>query len=154
MRRPTPYAVPLVGLQVLYGLSLLAQKCEEDRPMTDTSKRTQRMTAGLDLGDRDTHKPVSARHRKRGELIEERAGSAHHPRGVEEAFLPQGAAAHRHRGRNPLSLGEPYPRGVRRPRSFGGQNAPKVRLIYGDERNNDKLDAENLARLALGRSAL
>jgi hypothetical protein len=52
MRRPTPRTQYPVGLQRLYGLTLVAQFGKEDRPTMDGSKEQPKMTAGLDLGDR------------------------------------------------------------------------------------------------------
>ena len=66
MRRPTPCAVPLEGLQRLTG-SKMPRK--EDRPTMDLSKEHPPMTAGLDLGDKYSYLRLIDTHS--GEVIDE-----------------------------------------------------------------------------------
>src|SRR5215203_6630660 len=141
MRRPTLNAVPY-GLQALYGLSTLAQR-KEDRPMDDGSKGASRMTVGVDLGDRYSY--LCFLDTESGEVLEESR-----VRTIPEAFQRRfGAERHLHIA---IEVGTHSPWVSRLLEECGHEvlvaNARKVRLIYGDKRKNDKLDAENLARLA------
>src|SRR5918911_5540572 len=88
--------------------------------------------------------PMSHRPRKwRGD----RGGqAAYQPRSSQAPILFGAAAASRHRGGNPLAVGE------QDARECGHEvlvaNPRKVRLIYANKRKTDEIDAENLARLA------
>lgn len=113
--------------------------------MGDGSKEPQRTTAGLDLGDKYSH--LCLLDTRSGEIIEEsrlRSTSA-------EAFLRR-----RIDSECPMRLaieaGTHSPWVSRLLEECGYEvlvaNARKVRLIYGQGRKNDGLDAQNLARLA------
>jgi len=110
--------------------------------MDDGSKATPRMTVGVDLGDRYSY--LCYVDTDSGEVLEESR-----VRTTPEAFEVRfrAASAHRPRGRHPLALGEPASL-EECGREVLVANAPKMRLIYANKRKNDKLDAENLARLA------
>src|SRR5215212_4018196 len=132
MRRPTPYAVPFRGLQGVMGSS---GPGKEDRPVSNDSKEQPKVTAGLDLGDKYSC-----------EVIEE--GRL---RTTPEAFEA------RFSGRDPMRIaieaGTHSPWVSRLLEEECAQevlvaNPRKTRLIYGSKRKTDKLDAENLARLA------
>ncbi len=101
-------------------------------------------TAGLDLGDRYTHPCLIDTHS--GEVIE-RDLVGHQPRGVREALLDLRTDPRRHRSEHAFSVGP-----SRLLESFGHEvlvaNARKLRLTYGEGRKSDKLDAEDMARLA------
>ena len=87
--------------------------------MDDGSKGTPRMTVGVDLGDRYSY--LCFVDTESGEVLEESR-----VRTTPEAFecRLRAASAHRHRGGDPLALGEPasgrvWPRGVGGQRSQG-----------------------------------
>ena len=86
--------------------------------MSDGSKGTPRMTVGVDLGDRYSY--LCFVDTESGEVLEESR-----LRTTPEAFERRFRAAsseHRHRGGNPLALGEPASARVR-PRGLGGQRS-------------------------------
>jgi transposase len=111
--------------------------------MSDGSTEQQRMTAGLDLGDK--YSCLCLIDTESGELIEESR-----LRTTPETFR------RRFSSERPLRIaievGTHSPWASRILEECGHEvlvaNARKVRLIYGDKRKNDKLDAQNLARLA------
>lgn len=111
--------------------------------MENGSKEQTRMTAGLDLGDKYSYLC----------LLDTESGEV-----IEESRLRTTSEALRRRfsSERPLRItievGTHSPWVSRILEGCGHEvlvaNARKVRLIYGDKRKNDKLDAENLARLA------
>ena len=111
--------------------------------MGDGSKEPQRMTAGLDLGDKYSHLC----------LLETRSGEI-----IEESRLRSTSEAFRRRFDSELPMRIAIEAGTHSPwvsrllEECGHEvlvaNARKVRLIYGQGRKNDGLDAQNLARLA------
>ena len=137
MRRPTPRAVPYDGLQRIDGLSLEAQ--EGGLAVNQSST----ITAGLDLGDRYSHSCLIDT--ESGEVVEE-GGISTNPKAFERRF--SGCAPMR----VVIEVGTHSPWVSRLLKRLGHDvlvaNARKLRLIYGKGRKNDRLDAENLARLA------
>jgi transposase len=111
--------------------------------MNDGSREQTKMTAGLDLGDKYTY--LCLLDTGSGEVIEE----------SRIRTTPE-ALRHRFAAEQPLHIaievGTHSPWVSRILEECDHEvlvaNARKVRLIYGDKRKNDKLDAENLARLA------
>lgn len=111
--------------------------------MTDVSKRTPRMTAGLDLGDRYSY--LCLIDTQSGEVVEE--GRL---RTTPETF------ERRFGSEQPLHIaieaGTHSPWVSRLLEECSHEvlvaNSRKVRLIYGGKHKTDRLDAENLARLA------
>jgi transposase len=111
--------------------------------MTDVSREHLKMTAGLDLGDKYSHMC----------LIDTDSGEV-----IEEGRLRTTPEALRRRfdSEQPLKIaievGTHSPWVSRLLEECGHEvlvaNARKLRLIYGSKRKTDKLDAENLARLA------
>jgi transposase len=111
--------------------------------MTDASREHLKMTAGLDLGDNYSH--LCLLDAESGEIIEECR-----LRTIPEAFR------RRFDSEQPLKIAMEV--GIHSPwvsrllEECGHEvlvaNARKVRLIYDNGRKTDKLDAENLARLA------
>jgi len=111
--------------------------------MDDGSKGTPRITVGVDLGDRYSY--LCFLDTESGEVIG-------------ESRLPTNPETFRRRfsSKRPLKIaievGTHSPWVSRILEECGHEvlvaNARKVRLIYGDKRKNDKLDAQNLARLA------
>jgi transposase len=101
------------------------------------------VTAGIDLGDRYTH--VCLLDSENGEVIEE-SRIPTSPKAFERRF--SGTAPMR----IAIEVGTHSPWVSRLLEECGHEilvaNARKVRLIYGEGRKNDKLDAEKLARLA------
>ncbi len=111
--------------------------------MDDGSKGTPRMTVGVDLGDQYSY--LCFLDTESGEVLEESR-----VRTTPEAFERRfGCERHLHIA---IEVGTHSPWVSRLLEECGHEvlvaNARKVRLIYGDKRKNDKLDAENLARLA------
>jgi transposase len=111
--------------------------------MTDTSKGTRPMTVGLDLGDRYTY--LCFLDTESGEVVEE-SRLRTTPETLEQRF--SGCE----RMRIAIETGTHSPWVSRLLEECGHEvlvaNARKVRLIYGGKHKTDKLDAENLARLA------
>jgi transposase len=111
--------------------------------MDDGSKATPRMTVGVDLGDRYSY--LSFLDTESGKLVEESR-----VRTTPEAFKRRFASERQLK--IAIEVGTHSPWVSRLLEECGHEilvaNARKVRLIYGDKRKNDKLDAENLARLA------
>ncbi len=111
--------------------------------MSNSSRESQKMTAGLDLGDKYSYWCLLDA--ESGEIIEE--GRL---RTVPEAFR------RRFDSERPLRLaieaGTHSPWVSRLLEECGHEvlvaNPRKIRLIYANKRKSDKLDAENLARLA------
>jgi transposase len=112
--------------------------------MDDGSKRTPRITVGVDLGDRYSY--LCFLDTQSGEVLEESR-----VRTTREAFERR-FGSERHHLSIAIEVGTHSPWVSRLLQECGHEvlvaNARKVRLIYGDKRKNDKLDAENLARLA------
>jgi transposase len=111
--------------------------------MDDGSKGTQRMTVGVDLGDRYSY--LCFLDTESGEVLEESR-----VRTTPEAFERRfGSERHLHIA---IEVGTHSPWVSRLLEECSHEvlvaNARKTRLIYGDKHKNDKLDAENLARLA------
>ncbi len=111
--------------------------------MGDGSKEPQRMTSGLDLGDRYSH--LCLLDTRSGEIIEESR-----LRSTPEAFR------RRFGSERPMCIaieaGTHSPWVSRVLEECGHEvlvaNARKLRLIYASKRKTDEIDAENLARLA------
>jgi transposase len=111
--------------------------------MTDGSREQPKITAGLDLGDKYSHLC----------LIDADSGEV-----IEESRLRTTPEALRQRFDSEYSLNVAIEVGTHSPwvsrllEECGHKvlvaNARKLRLIYGSKRKTDKLDAENLARLA------
>ena len=111
--------------------------------MDDGSKRTPTMIVGVDLGDRYSYLC----------FVDTQSGEV-----LEESRVPTTPEAFKRRFGSERSLRIAIEVGTHSPwvsrilEECGHEvlvaNARKVRLIYGDKRKNDKLDAENLARLA------
>jgi len=111
--------------------------------MTDGSREQPKMTAGLDLGDKYSHLC----------LLDAESGEV-----IEESRLRTALETFRRRfdSEQPLKIaievGTHSPWVSRLLEECGHEvlvaNARKLRLIYGKGRKTDKLDAENLARLA------
>lgn len=111
--------------------------------MNDGSREQTKITAGLDLGDKYTY--LCLLDTESGEVIEEsrvRTTS----KALRRRFSSEGPL------RIAIEVGTHSPWVSRLLEECGHEvlvaNARKVRLIYGKGRKNDKLDAENLARLA------
>jgi transposase len=117
---------------------------KEDLPMSDGSNGTPRITVGVDLGDRYSY--LCFLDTQSGEVLEESR-----VRTTREAFERR-FGSERHHLSIAIEVGTHSPWVSRLLQECGHEvlvaNARKVRLIYGDKRKNDKLDAENLARLA------
>src|SRR5919202_5106302 len=140
MRRPTPRAVPYDGLQMVDGLS---RPRKEDWPMTDVSKESTKTTAGLDLGDKYSH--LCLLDTRSGEVVEEgRLRTT--PETLKRRFSGCGPM------RIAIETGTHSPWVSRLLEDCGHAvlvaNARKLRLIHQNKRKTDKIDAENLARLA------
>jgi transposase len=111
--------------------------------MTDVSREQPKITAGLDLGDKYSHLC----------LIDTDSGEV-----IEEGRLRTTPEALRQRFDSEYSLKIAIEVGTHSPwvsrllEECGHKvlvaNARKLKLIYGGKRKTDKLDAENLARLA------
>jgi transposase len=101
------------------------------------------VTIGIDLGDRYSH--LCALDTKSGEVLEESRVPTN-PRSFERRF------ADRERMLVAIEAGTHSPWVSRILERSGHEvlvaNARKLRLIYADGKKNDRLDAENLARLA------
>jgi transposase len=101
------------------------------------------VTAGIDLGDRYTH--VCLLDSENGEVIEE-SRIPTSPKAFERRFSSSEPM------RIAIETGTHSPWASRLLEECGHEvlvaNARKVRLIYGEGRKNDKIDAEKLARLA------
>jgi transposase len=115
-----------------------------DRPINNGSKGAAKMTAGLDLGDKYSH--LCLIETEGGELIEE----------GRLRTTPEAIRRRRFSSEQPLRIaievGTHSPWVSRLLEECGHQvlvaNARKLNLIYANKRKSDKLDAENLARLA------
>ena len=68
----------------------------------DGSKEQPQTTAGLDLGDKYSYLCLIDSREWRGDGGGQ---AAHHPRGFQAALRLRAAAAHSHRGGNPLAVG-------------------------------------------------
>ena len=79
--------------------------------MDNGSKGAAKTTAGLDLGDKYSH--LCACSTPKAARSSRRVGCAPYPRGHTAPVRFGAAAAHSHRGGNPLALGEPPTRRVR-----------------------------------------
>jgi transposase len=105
-------------------------------------------TAGIDIGDKHSH--LYLLDTQSGEVIEEGKGRTS-PEAFERCFsrgerMQVAIEAGTHSpwiSRLLERLGHDGP---------GGPDARKLRLIYGEGKKNDKLDAENLARAGRGRT--
>jgi transposase len=111
--------------------------------VTDTSKEQQKMTAGLDLGDKYSY--LCLLDTESGEVIEEgRLRTT--PEAFERRFDSERQL------KIAVEVGTHSPWVSRLLTECGHEvlvaNPRKVRLIYGKGRKTDKLDAEKLARLA------
>jgi len=111
--------------------------------MTNGSKGTRRVTVGVDLGD--THSYLCFLDTDGGDVVEE-SRLRTTPETLEQRF--SGCE----RMRIAIEAGTHSPWVSRLLEECGHEvlvaNARKVRLIYADKHKTDKLDAENLARLA------
>jgi transposase len=109
----------------------------------DGSSKQPQMTAGLDLGDKYSY--LCLIDTESGELIEE-SRLRTTPETFGRRFSSERSL------RIAIEVGTHSPWVSRILEECGHEvlvaNARKVRLIYGDKRKNDKLDAQNLARLA------
>src|SRR5215207_1449516 len=112
--------------------------------MTNGSSHQPKMTAGLDLGDKYSH--LCLLDAGSGEIIEESR-----LRTAPETFR-QRFNSMQERLKIAIEVGTHSPWVSRLLEECGHEvlvaNARKLRLIYGKGRKTDKLDAENLARLA------
>jgi len=112
--------------------------------MNDGSRRTPMVTAGLDLGDKYTY--LCLLNIQSGEVLEE--GRL---RTTPEAFRRR-FDSEQQPLRIAIEVGTHSPWVSRLLEELGHEvlvaNARKIRLIYANKRKSDKLDAENLARLA------
>ena len=112
--------------------------------MTNGSSHQPKMTAGLDLGDKYSH--LCLLDAQSGEIIEESR-----LRTAPETFRQRFNSMHE-RLKIAIEVGTHSPWVSRLLEECGHEvlvaNARKLRLIYGKGRKTDKLDAENLARLA------
>jgi transposase len=112
--------------------------------MTDGSKEQQKMTGGLDLGDKYSYLCLLDQHS--GEVIEE--GRL---RTTPEAFRRRFSGSEQPM-RIAIEAGTHSPWASRVLEGCGHEvlvaNARKTRLIYSNKRKTDEIDAENLARLA------
>ena len=101
------------------------------------------LTAGIDLGDRYTH--VCLLDNENGEVIED-SRIPTTPKAFERRFSSSEPM------RIAIEVGTHSPWVSRLLEECGHEvlvaNARKVRLIYGEGRKNDRIDAEKLARLA------
>ena len=111
--------------------------------MSDGSKERTKMTAGLDLGDKYSH--LCLLDTESGELIEE----------GRMRTTPEALSRHFGSGRPvkvAIEVGTHSPWVSRLLEEYGHEvlvaNPRKTRLIYGQRRKTDKLDAQKLARLA------
>jgi transposase len=109
----------------------------------DGSREQPQMTAGLDLGDKYSY--LCLIDTQSGELIEQ-SKLRTTPEALRKRFSSERPL------KIAIEVGTHSPWVSRLLEKCGHKvlvaNARKVRLIYGDKRKNDKLDAENLARLA------
>src|SRR5918997_5103383 len=140
MRRPTLDAVPY-GLQTLVTGSY-AQEGGSALEM-DGSSEQQKMTAGLDLGDKYSY--LCLIDTLSGEVIEERRLRTT-PEALRRRFASEPSL------RVAIEAGTHSPWASRVLEECGHEvlvaNARKLRLIYANKRKTDEVDAENLARLA------
>lgn len=111
--------------------------------MDDGSKGKPTITVGVDLGDRYSY--LCFLDTESGEVLEESRVRTT-PEAFERRFGSERSLS------IAIEVGTHSPWVSRLLQECGHEvlvaNARKVRLIYGDKRKNDKLDAENLARLA------
>src|SRR5215218_10777723 len=112
--------------------------------MSDGSTEHQRMTAGLDLGDKYTY--LCLIDTENGEVIEEgRLRTT--PQALRRRFDSE-----QEQLKIAIKVGTHSPWVSRLLKECGHEvfvaNARKIRLIYGSGRKSDKLDAQKLARLA------
>lgn len=112
--------------------------------MDDGSRERQKMTAGLDLGDKYTH--LCLIDTESGEVIEEgRLRTT--PEALRRRF-----GSGQEQLKVTIEVGTHSPWISRLLKECGHEvlvaNARKIRLIYGSKSKTDKLDAEKLARLA------
>ena len=111
--------------------------------MENGSREQMKMTAGLDLGDKYSY--LCLLNAESGEVIEE-SRLRTTPEALKRRFYSEEPL------RVAIEVGTHSPWVSRLLEGCGHEvlvaNARKVRLIYGSGRKNDKLDAENLARLA------
>src|SRR5215217_7621006 len=112
--------------------------------MSDGSTEHQRMTAGLDLGDKYTY--LCLIDTENGEVIEEgRLRTT--PQALRRRFDSE-----QEQLKIAIEVGTHSPWVSRLLKECGHEvlvaNARKIRLIYGSGRKSDKLDAQKLARLA------
>src|SRR5215207_4436709 len=130
------------GLQAIYELQM-GSKWKEDRPMNNGSKGAAKMTAGLDLGDKYSY--LCLLDDESGEVIEE-SRLRTTPEAIRRRFDSEQPL------RIAIEVGTHSPWVSRLLEECGHQvlvaNARKLHLIYANKRKSDKLDAENLARLA------
>src|SRR5215212_4219883 len=142
MRRPIPRAVPCARVCKLMRAPR-GSKWKEDRPMSDGSRGTPMVTAGLDLGDKYSY--LCLIDTDSGKVVEE--GRL---RTTPEAFRRRFDSEQRMRVA--IEVGTHSPWVSRVLKECGHEvlvaNPRKTRLIYGQGRKTDRLDAEKLARLA------
>ena len=143
MRRPTPYAVPLEGLQMCSTGSYAQMEGGSALEM-DGSKQQPMTTVGLDLGDKYSY--LCLIDSQSGEVMEE--GRL---RTTPEAFKRR-FSSERPLMRIAIEAGTHSPWVSRVLEECGHEvlvaNPRKIRLIYANKRKTDEIDAENLARLA------
>src|SRR5215218_8374108 len=111
--------------------------------MSDGSTEHQRMTAGLDLGDKYSY--LCLIDTENGEVIEEgRLRTT--PQALRQRFASEQSL------RIAIETGTHLPWVSRLLEECGHEvlvaNVRKLRLIYANKRKTDEIDAENLARLA------
>jgi transposase len=142
MRRANPRAIPCTAW-VCKNYGLFVAQREEDRPMSDGSTEQTKMTGGLDLGDKYSY--LFVLDNESGEMIQE-SRLRTTPEDLRRRFdsAEQMKIA--------IEVGTLSTWISRLLEECGHEvliaNPRKTRLIYGDKRKTDKLDAQKLARLA------
>src|SRR5215210_2810909 len=142
MRRPTPRTqYPKESATVRRALKGPIWK--EDRPTMDVSSERPKITAGLDLGDKYSY--LCLLDTESGEVLEEgRLRTT--PEALRRRFASEPSL------RIAIETGTHSPWASRVLEELGHEvlvaNARKLRLIYANKQKTDKIDAENLARLA------
>src|SRR5215216_1494359 len=144
MRRPIPRAVPCAAWVCKRMRAPCGLKWKEDRPMTDGNRApTPVVTAGLDLGD--SYSYLCLIDQQSAEVMEE--GRL---RTTTQAFLRRFDSEQQMTVA--IEAGTHSPWVSRKLEECGHKvlvaNPRNTRLIYGQGRKTDKLDAEKLARLA------
>src|ERR687897_3939341 len=143
MRRPTPQVRSTLSGSAKAIRALKGPLWKEDRPMSDGSSEQQKITAGLDLGDKYSYLCMIDQHS--GQVIEEgRLRTT--PEALRRRFASESSV------RIAIETGTHSPWVSRLLEECGHEvlvaNARKLRLIYANKKKTDEVDAESLARLA------